>query len=86
MLTVAAGKANLINASVGKNEYQVVSKPSVLNKAEANEENSRQSVLDKKLSKVKKAQQISSEKNKANESLDSARQESNRFNELQTKL
>ena len=34
-------------------DYQVVSKPSVTNKAEANEENSRQSVLDKKLNKVK---------------------------------
>ena len=31
-----------------------MSKPSVTNKAEANEENSRQSVLDKKLNKVKK--------------------------------
>jgi hypothetical protein len=34
-------------------DYQVVSKPSVTNKAEANEENSRQSILDKKLNKVK---------------------------------
>lgn len=39
---------------VEKNDYQIVSKPSVANKVEANEENSRQSVLDKKLNKVKK--------------------------------
>ena len=38
---------------VGKDDYQVVSKPSIVNKAEANEENQRQSVLDKKLKKVK---------------------------------
>jgi uncharacterized membrane protein len=40
--------------NVEKNDYQIVSKPSVANKVEANEENSRQSVLDKKLNKVKK--------------------------------
>ena len=63
----------------------MVSKPSVVNKAEANEENSRQSVLDAKLNKVKN--QISSnEKIGANESLDSARQESSRFNDAQQKL
>jgi hypothetical protein len=39
---------------VNKTDYQVVSKPSVANKAEANEENMRQSVIDKKLNKVKK--------------------------------
>ena len=70
-----------------KENYQAVSKPSLANKAEANEENQRQSVLDKKLNKVKKQnQQYSNEKYKQNESLDSARQESSRFNELQTKL
>jgi len=43
----------------------------VANKAEANEENSRQSVLDKKLNKVKKA---ATDKTKAVDmSLDSAR-------------
>lgn len=36
-----------------KKEYQVVSKPSIQNKAEANDENSRKSVLDDKLKKVK---------------------------------
>ena len=51
-----------------------------MNKAEANEENSRQSVLDKKLNKVKK-QINSNEKIGNNESLDSARQESSRFND-----
>ena len=35
-------------------DYQVVSKPSVTNKAEAQDENSRKSVLDKKLDKIKK--------------------------------
>lgn len=47
----------LIDNQLEKNDYQVVSKPSLANKAEANEENSRQSVLDKKLNKVKKMQQ-----------------------------
>jgi hypothetical protein len=45
--------------------------------------------LDKKLNKVKKQNKDYSnekEKSKQNESLDSARQESSRFNELQTKL
>lgn len=42
-----------MDEQVGKNDYQVVSKPSVANKAEANEENMRQSVIDKKLNKVK---------------------------------
>lgn len=57
-----------------KENYQAVSKPSLANKAEANEENQRQSVLDKKLNKVKKQnQQYSNEKSKQNESLDSAR-------------
>ena len=49
-----------------------MSKPSVVNKAEANEENSRQSVLDKKLNKVMNKIN-SNEKIGANESLDSAR-------------
>ena len=40
-----------------KGNYQAVSKPSLANKAEANEENQRQSVLDKKLNKVKKQNQ-----------------------------
>jgi hypothetical protein len=66
-------------------DYQVVSKPSVVNKEEAREENSRQSVLDKKLNKVKK-QINSNEKIGNNESLDSARQESSRFNDAQQKL
>ena len=44
----------LLEQVVSSKDYQIVSKPSVTNKAEANEENSRQSVLDKKLNKVKK--------------------------------
>lgn len=39
--------------NVNKTDYQVVSKPSLSNKAEANEENMRQSVIDKKLNKFK---------------------------------
>jgi len=46
--------SRLLESQMDEKDYQVVSKPSVTNKAEANEENSRQSVLDKKLSKVKK--------------------------------
>ena len=49
--------ANLMEQQLEKKDYQVVSKPSVANKAEANEENSRTSVLDKKLNKVKKMTQ-----------------------------
>lgn len=61
-----------------------MSKPSVTNKAEANEENSRQSVLDKKLNKVKKltspSNQASGLKSKDTEAqmqgaIDSARQD-----------
>jgi|DEB0MinimDraft_12_1074336.scaffolds.fasta_scaffold16624_2 hypothetical protein len=59
---------------VGKNDYQVVSKPSLANKVEANEENTRQSVLDKKLKKVNTKVGATN----MNESLDSARQESAR--------
>lgn len=71
-----------MESNVTNKDYQVVSKPSVVNKAEANEENSRQSVLDKKLNKVKK-QINSNEKIGNNESLDSARLESARFNDIQ---
>jgi hypothetical protein len=46
----------LADENVNKTDYQIVSKPSVANKAEANEENMRQSVIDKKLNKVKRAQ------------------------------
>ncbi len=72
-------------------DYQVVSKPSVLNKAEANEENSRQSVLDKKLNKVKKMASptnfASSSQSKlaeaqGNGNLESARQENAKVQDL----
>ena len=45
--------SRLLESKMEERDYQVVSKPSVTNKAEANEENSRQSILDKKLNKVK---------------------------------
>ena len=45
--------SRLLESEMEQKDYQVVSKPSVTNKAEANEENSRQSILDKKLNKVK---------------------------------
>lgn len=45
--------SRLMESKMEEKDYQVVSKPSVTNKAEANEENSRQSILDKKLNKVK---------------------------------
>ena len=45
---------NLIGQELESKDYQIVSKPSVANKAEANDENNRTSVLDKKLNKVKK--------------------------------
>ena len=71
VLTLDSSTNKLMQHNVGKDDYQVVSKPSVANKAEANEENSRQSVLDKKLNKVKKA---ATDKTKAVDmSLDSAR-------------
>lgn len=44
--------SRLMESKMEEKDYQVVSKPSVTNKAEANEENSRQSILDKKLNKV----------------------------------
>ena len=74
---------------VNKNDYQVVSKPSVANKAEANEENLRQSVIDKKLTKVKKLADAGTNgkvKNAADMSIDSARQESARLQEVKDKL
>ena len=54
-ITLDSKKNKLMEDDVGKDDYQVVSKPSIVNKAEANEENQRQSVLDKKLKKVKNA-------------------------------
>jgi hypothetical protein len=40
MVTLPSDKNNLIDADVGGSEnYQAVSKPSIANKAEANEEN-----------------------------------------------
>ena len=84
VLTLDSTTNKLMSHNVGKDDYQVVSKPSVANKAEANEENSRQSVLDKKLNKVKK---LATEKTKAVDmSLDSARQENTKITELQAKL
>jgi serine/threonine protein kinase len=53
-LTLGSDNNQLMNTEVNKSDYQVVSKPSVANKAEANEENMRQSVIDKKLNKVKR--------------------------------
>ena len=75
---------------VNKNDYQVVSKPSVANKAEANEENLRQSVIDKKLTKVKKLADTGANGKAKNAqgdmSIDSARQESARLQEVKDKL
>ena len=52
-MTLDSDKNKLMEEEMNKTDYQVVSKPSVANKAEANEENMRQSVIDKKLNKVK---------------------------------
>jgi len=41
-----------MQSAVGQNDYQVVSKPSLANKVEANEENTRLSVIEKKLKNV----------------------------------
>jgi len=52
-ITLPLDNNKLLQENFGASDYQVVSKPSLANKAEANEENRRQSVLDKKLQKVK---------------------------------
>lgn len=53
-MQVPKASSNLLENQLEKQDYQVVSKPSVANKAEANEENTRQSIIDKRLNKVKK--------------------------------
>jgi len=75
-LTLNSDTNKLMQDAVNKNDYQVVSKPSVANMAEANGENLRQSVIDKKLTKVKKLTEMTSTSKGGNTndiSMDSAR-------------
>lgn len=85
--------SNILDRQVDENDYQVVSKPSIANKAEANEENLRQSVIDKKLSMKKKVDTrkgsiaVSEKTTQAQQQeLDRLQQENQRLQEFKEKL
>jgi serine/threonine protein kinase len=71
--------SRILEQALEKKDYQIVSKPSVMNQAEQEAETSRQSALDRKLKKAK----LSSQQQSA--SLDLAKQESARVQELVAK-
>lgn len=49
-MVLDSASSRIMDSEVNKDDYQVVSKPSVANKTETYEENMRQSVIEKKLS------------------------------------
>lgn len=57
-MTLDSSQNKIVQSEVNASDYQVVSKPSIANKAECNEENMRQSVIDRKLSLKKKPNEI----------------------------